>query len=231
MKLENHKGALPLSLFGDGEHETDNSLISQNALTSNPAPTTRDSTKKSSLSNISINDLISSLYSQAEQNTSVNPIQTPSDDRLGSTQKAVLVDDDDGDFDDDSWEFKGSLSRSIGESQTSTPADEDSHIRYSTDVELKEYADFYSKLKDELYVVARCHLDNLKVGRFVNIFTFPPQFLNLFKGLNFLNMLCARKLEVKLLFVAKMPALKLLIRKLRLVALFGLFLWSISCFL
>lgn len=165
VKLENHKGALPLSLFGDGEHETDNSLISQNALTSNPAPTTRDSTKKSSLSNISINDLISSLYSQAEQNTSVNPIQTPSDDRLGSTQKAVLVDDDDGDFDDDSWEFKGSLSRSIGESQTSTPADEDSHIRYSTDVELQEYADFYSKLKDELYVVARCHLDNLKKAR------------------------------------------------------------------
>lgn len=164
VKLENHKGALPLSLFGDGEHETDNSLISQDALTSNPAPPTRDSAKKSSRSNISISDLISSLYSQAEQNTSVNPIQSPSEVHLGSTQKAVLVDDD-GDFDDDSWEFKGSFSRSIGESQTLTPADGDSHIRYSTNVELKEYADFYSKLKDELYVVARCHLDNLKKAR------------------------------------------------------------------
>lgn len=184
MKLENHKGALPLSLFGDGEHETDNSLISQDALTSNPAPTASDSAKKSPRSNISINDLISSLYSQAEQNTFVNPIQSPNEDHLGSTQKAVLVDDD-GDFDDDSWEFKGSFSRSIGESQTSTPADGDSHIKYSTDMEQKEYADFYSRLKDELYVVARCHLDNLKVGRFVKIFIFPPQFVKLFKGLNF----------------------------------------------
>ncbi|KDO59500.1 hypothetical protein CISIN_1g048300mg [Citrus sinensis] len=164
VKLENHKGALPLSLFGDGEHETDNSLISQDALTANPAPTASDSAKKSPRSNISINDLISSLYSQAEQNTFVNPIQSPNEDHLGSTQKAVLVDDD-GDFDDDSWEFKGSFSRSIGESQTSTPADGDSHIKYSTDMEQKEYADFYSRLKDELYVVARCHLDNLKKAR------------------------------------------------------------------
>lgn len=44
-------------------------------------------------------------------------------------------------------------------------------------------------------------------------------------------MRCARKLEVKLLFVAKMSMLKLLIRKFRLVALFGLVLGSINSFL
>lgn len=164
VKLENHKGALPLSLFGDGEHEIDNSLIYQDALTSNPDPTARVNAKTSPRSNISINDLISSLYSQAERNSSVNHMQSPSEDHLGSTQKGALIEDD-GDFDDDSWEFKGSFSRSIGESQTSTPADGDSHIKYSTNVEQKEYADFYSKLKDELYVVARCHLDNLKKAR------------------------------------------------------------------
>lgn len=181
MKSENHKGALPLSFFGDGEHQTDDSLIYQDASTANPAPSTRDTAKKSPRSNISINDLISSLYNQADQNTSVNHMQSPCEDHLGSTQKAVLIDDD-GDFDDDSWEFKGSFSTSIGESQISTPADGDTHVKYSTNVEQKEYADFYSKLKDELYAVARCHLDNLKVGRFVKIFTFPHNLSSCLRG-------------------------------------------------
>ncbi|KAJ4719487.1 putative Nucleolar GTPase [Melia azedarach] len=35
-------------------------------------------------------------------------------------------------------------------------------MKYSTKVEQKDYEDFYSKLKDGLFLVAQCHLDNLK---------------------------------------------------------------------
>lgn len=176
VKTENHKGALPLSFFGDGENETDDPLDYQDALTSNTAPSIKESPKKSFGSSIPITDLISSLYSQAELNTSVNHTQSPSDKNLGSTQDVDDSDliDGDGDFDDDSWEFKAAFSGTVRENQISNPAHGDSHMKYSTKVEQKDYEDFYSKLKDGLFLVAQCHLDNLKVGRFLRSFLVPP---------------------------------------------------------
>ncbi|XP_044466434.1 uncharacterized protein LOC123196453 isoform X1 [Mangifera indica] len=133
-----------------------------------------DDIKKSQGSRVSISDLITSLYNQAEQKAPVNHSQKPSEIGLDSLIKAVdsnLVDGD-GDLDDDSWEFKDAVSRTVDE-QISVPGLEDPHVKHSTKVEpkklieQKDYADFYSKLEDELWFVAQCHLDNLKVVRFV----------------------------------------------------------------
>ncbi|XP_031281329.1 uncharacterized protein LOC116139819, partial [Pistacia vera] len=173
-KLESHRGALPLSLFGDGDIETNDSSIHQDVPNYNLASSTTDDIKKSQGSSVSISDLITSLYSQAEQNTPVNHTQNPSEKGFNSVQKVVdsnLADGDgDGDFDDDSWEFKGAVSRTVDD-QISVPGLGDSHVRHSTKVEpkklieQKDYADFYSELEDELLFVAQYHLDNLKKER------------------------------------------------------------------
>ncbi|KAL5850811.1 hypothetical protein ACOSQ4_008824 [Xanthoceras sorbifolium] len=166
VKFENRKGALPLSLFGDDELQTDNDLIPQDVSTHSLTSTIND-IKTSHRSTISLNDFISSLYNQAEQNTSVNHSRSKSENALDSMHEVVdsnLVVGN-GDFDDDSWEFKCAFSGSVAIIQTPLPNHGDSHITYSTKVESEDYVDFYSKLEHELCFVSRCHFDNLKKAR------------------------------------------------------------------
>ncbi|TXG65534.1 hypothetical protein EZV62_006809 [Acer yangbiense] len=166
VKIENHKGALPLSFFGDEELQTGDHLNPQDVSTHSPTSTVKD-IKTSHRSTISLNDLISNLYNQTEQNTSVNHTRSKSENALDSMHEVVdsnlVVSDDD--FDDDSWEFKGSFSGSIAINQTSVPNHGDSHITYSTKVEPKDYADFYAKLNHELCFVSQFHFDSLKNAR------------------------------------------------------------------
>lgn len=122
---------------------------------------------KNTHSNISINDLISSLYSQADKTASLNHISNPSDNEILSSQTEVgsnLVNGDD-DFDDDSWEFKGSISGTRGENQHSPLGFGDSYEECSTKTGPTNYVDFYSKLTAELCFVALSHLDHMKVGK------------------------------------------------------------------
>lgn len=159
-ELEKQKGALPLSVFGDMESETDDALAFPGVSTHMPASSKVD--LNGPASNVSIKDLLSTLYGQAEQNGSVNPRDSPNEN--GSTQQQMepdLVDDDDG-FEDDSWEFKGALSVSGDGNQKSGLGVQDSSNLYSTKAGINDYEDFYSKLKDELCFVALSHLDRLK---------------------------------------------------------------------
>ncbi|XWS64555.1 hypothetical protein CRYUN_Cryun05aG0014100 [Craigia yunnanensis] len=163
--LEKHKGAFRLSIFGDAELETDDSLRYEDVSTHKP--TSPRAGMKHTHSNISINDLISSLYSQAEKNASLNHLSNPSDNGLLSSQTEVgsnLVNGDDY-FDDDSWEFKGAVSGTRGENQNSLLGFGDSYEEHSTKTGLNDYVDFYSKLTAELYFVALSHLDNMKKDR------------------------------------------------------------------
>lgn len=160
--LEKQKGALPLSIFGDMDPETDDSLAFPVVSTNGP-PASKVSSNDPG-SSVSIKDLISTLYSQAEQNGSVNHRDSPNDNGFGSTKQEVapnLVDEDDG-FDDNSWEFKGALSGSGDGNQKSVLGVQDSSNWYSTEAGMNVYEDFYSKLKDELCFVALSHLDRLK---------------------------------------------------------------------
>ncbi|XP_044482178.1 uncharacterized protein LOC123208726 [Mangifera indica] len=145
-KSQRYRGGLPLSIFGDGELENDDSSVHQDVSNYNLASSRTDDIKKSQGLSVSISDLITSLYNQAERKAPVNHSQKPSENGLDSLIKAVdsnLVDGD-GDLDDDSWEFKDAVSRTVDE-QISVPGLEDPHVKHST----------------------KCHLDNLKVVRFV----------------------------------------------------------------
>ncbi|KAL1074673.1 hypothetical protein V6Z11_D11G305600 [Gossypium hirsutum] len=156
-----NKAALPLSIFGDEEIETEDPLKHEDV--SILKPTTTNAGLKDTRSNISINDLISSLYSQSETNTSLNPISNPSENGLLSSQIDVgssLVNGDS--FDDDSWEFKGAVSGTGGENQNSSFSFGDSYEKYTIKTELNDYLDLYSKLTTELCFVALSHLENMK---------------------------------------------------------------------
>ncbi|XP_021282646.1 uncharacterized protein LOC110415347 [Herrania umbratica] len=159
-RVEKHKGALPLSIFGDAELETNDSLRYEDV--SIHKPTSPRTVMKDTHSNISLNDLISSLYSQAENNASLNHISNPSEDLSSQTVVDSNLVNDDNDFNDDSWEFKGADSGTQGENQNSLHRYGESYEKYSTKTWLDECVDFYSKMTAELCFVALIHLDNMK---------------------------------------------------------------------
>ncbi|KAF3454458.1 hypothetical protein FNV43_RR04905 [Rhamnella rubrinervis] len=160
--LENNRKALPISLFGDEELETNESSFHQD-VSNIPAFPSTNSIKTPS-SSLSINDLISSLYSQVEHNTSENHVPTVSENGMYSATRVVELDlvKHDDDFDDDSWEFKDAFANSQVHDQTSIASVEDSSTKSSTKLQLNDCLDFYSKLKDESCFVAMSHLENLK---------------------------------------------------------------------
>lgn len=131
---KNYKEPVPLSIFGiEEEPEVDNSLNLQHELfkSSSHGKHTRTHTR-----NLSINDILSDLYSQSE------PI----------TPNVVNKDDDDDDnFGDGSWEFKDASFQSKAQNQN-----------LSFKEKLDNFVDFYSNLKNELCIVARQHLHGLK---------------------------------------------------------------------
>ncbi|XP_059439592.1 uncharacterized protein LOC132172158 isoform X1 [Corylus avellana] len=162
-RSENHREPLPMAIFSDRNLDSDDPFILKDASTVTPASNPRDSIKSPG-SNISISDLISSLYSQAEQNASVNHIPKASDHGMHSTTTMLesdLVNTDD-DFDEDSWDFKAAISGTRAEDGSSDIDLVDSEKKLSTTLELNDCVDFYCKLKDELCSVVLYHLDNLK---------------------------------------------------------------------
>ncbi|KAF5952239.1 hypothetical protein HYC85_010183 [Camellia sinensis] len=157
----NPKGALPLSIFGDEELETDNSLNIEDAFTYAPSSHLRNGISSRG-SNISIHDLLSNLYSQAEQIPSVEKTEKLTGYGLDSSDKVLdpsLMKCDD-DFDDASWEFRDASSQT--RDQTSLHSPGEAHQKFSTKLKLNNYVDFYCKLKDELSFVCKCHLGSLK---------------------------------------------------------------------
>ncbi|KAF3944434.1 hypothetical protein CMV_029092 [Castanea mollissima] len=162
VRSENHKEPLPMSIFSDGKLESDDSSILQDISSFTPTPNPK-SNIQSPDSNISINDLISTLYSQAEQHASVNNMPKESDHETHSTSTVFESDlGNSDDFDDDSWDFKDAISGTRAEDQTSDIDLVDSQKKPSSTLELNDCVDFFCKLKGELCSIALCHLDNLK---------------------------------------------------------------------
>lgn len=153
-----------MSIFSDGKLESDDSSILQDISSFTPTSNLK-SDIQSPGSNISINVLISTLYTQAEQNASVNNMPKESDHGTHSTSTVFESDlGDCDDFDDDSWDFKDAISGTRAEDQTSDIDLVDSQKKLSSTLELNDCIDFFCKLKDELCSIALYHLDNLKVG-------------------------------------------------------------------
>ena len=74
----------------------------------------------------------------------------------------------DGDFADDTWEFKDTSSGTEAEDQTGK-----SNAERPTEVDKTDYLVFFSKLKGELTLVAFCQLEKLKVCVVINIYPLP----------------------------------------------------------
>lgn len=163
LKLENHKGALPLSIFGDEEQEIDGSSNIEDIFVPHNASYSKND--RSPDSNISINDLISNLYSQAEQISPSHSVQVPnsiSDNPQDSVSNSNLVNGED-DLDDGEWEFKEGSSPMRTDNDTSLLTSEDPPKKSFSKLNLDNYLDLYSKLRKELCCHAKRHLDELKV--------------------------------------------------------------------
>lgn len=166
--MENNRKALPLSIFGDEELEMDDSSIHQDVFTHKPGLQPLNSIKSAG-SGLSIDDLVSSLYSQVEQNTSENYRPKVNENAIYSATRAVEPDlfNDDDDFDEDSWEFKDASANTKAQDQTFVTHDQDAPY---AKLHLNDCVEFYHKLKDESCFVMLGHLENLKVSEDFIIF-------------------------------------------------------------
>ncbi|KAL8528002.1 hypothetical protein ACS0TY_005713 [Phlomoides rotata] len=158
-KSNYHKGAIPLSIFGNEEPESELSSDLQDVFMNQSSFERKDNHTAAKV--VSINDLIFNLYSQSEQTSSINPAQNPNKTLLNlpSTVSSSNVVNDDDLLDGSSWDFKDA-SQMRAESEASHSSMEDTYT--STSVKLNSYLDLYSKLKEELCFVAKHHIECLK---------------------------------------------------------------------
>ncbi|XP_022150747.1 uncharacterized protein LOC111018805 isoform X2 [Momordica charantia] len=157
----NHQKALPLSIFGDEELETnDDFSINQDPSTC-ISVTHEGHYSKNPSSNVSINDLISSLYSQAEKNGSINYSPEENDNGINSSSR-MSRSDLGNDDDDDSWEFKDASPDINVPDQIYVTVLGDLPKQSSTGLQFDCYMDFYYKLNLALNPVVHGLLENLK---------------------------------------------------------------------
>lgn len=163
MKSENRNGPVPLSIFGEEEPETDTTLNIEDIFV--PKQATHTGHGLALDPSLSINDLLSNLYSQAGS-TRVHSVQLPTENGFVSTNMVSHSDlrDDGDDVEDDSWEFKDAVSEVRTENETYLPSIDDGDRSLPTQTKLDDYMDFYCKLQEKLFFVSGCHLDSLKVG-------------------------------------------------------------------
>lgn len=163
--LNYHRGAIPLSIFGDEEPESGNSSDVQDIFSHQSIPAKKSDHIASSVDSIS--DMISNLYSQAEQTSSIKTEHNLSESQLNLPSVVSnfdLVDNDDNDDGDDdgSWDFKDASE--IGfDSKASLTSAGDAYISKSSKLKLDSYLAFYLKLKEELCFIGKNHIDGLKV--------------------------------------------------------------------
>ncbi|MFS8018813.1 hypothetical protein Hanom_Chr15g01396471 [Helianthus anomalus] len=148
---KNYKEPVPLSIFGiEEDPEADNSLNLEHELFKTSTKHTRTLS-----SNLSINDILSDLYSQAQPISSdakkdlLHSTGNEYGSRVADHNDNDNDDDNDDGFADDSWEFKDA-SFQVGNQNLSFEKKRDDCVN------------LYSNLKDELCVVARRHLHSLK---------------------------------------------------------------------
>ncbi|XP_059310721.1 uncharacterized protein LOC132062095 [Lycium ferocissimum] len=162
-KLENHKGALPLSIFGDEEElEIDGSSNIEDIFVPHNASYSKND--RSPDSNVSISDLISNLYSQAEHISPVRSAQVPNSISVSpqdSVSNSSLLNGED-ELDDGEWEFKDGSSEMRIYNDISLLTFEDPPQRSFFNLNLDDYLNLYSKLRNKLCYHAKCHLDDFK---------------------------------------------------------------------
>ncbi|CAL1407314.1 unnamed protein product [Linum trigynum] len=159
-----NNGALPLSLFGDEETEPNDPVFYEVTSVQISAPETREDNRGLS-SSLSINDLVSSLYNEVEQTATASHLQNQDENGWCPTEIAFASNssNDAAILDDDySWEFKDASAVPMDEEQQSFP--KDSTIEASN-IEHSDWIDLFTKLMEELCLVAFKHVENMKQAR------------------------------------------------------------------
>ncbi|KAL3814695.1 hypothetical protein ACJIZ3_015963 [Penstemon smallii] len=161
-KSNGFRGPFPLSIFGNEESKLDDSSYIEDTFVHQSTSDPKSSLTPTPV--ISVNDLISSLYSQAEQ-PSISSVKIPTKFELNFSNEVSSSnqENDDDSLDDNSWDFKDAFSQTEIYNETSCNSFADPSI--SSKLKLNDCLDFYSKLKEELCLVAKCHFDSLKQSR------------------------------------------------------------------
>lgn len=168
MQREKPNGVLPLSFFQDEELGTSDTLVHEDNPVSACDFPARAKTKTPN-PNVSISDLISSLYSQVDEKVSVKSATESSlvngEDNSWEFQGPSLASkNSDDEFDDDSWEFQGPT-QAVKDSLKGENVWDQSQEKPVISIEPNDYKDFFHKLKTELYYIALSHLESLMVSR------------------------------------------------------------------
>ncbi|KAK9161225.1 hypothetical protein Syun_007566 [Stephania yunnanensis] len=160
-EMGNNHDALPLPIFSNHKLDSAESLFNDDIF-SHQSPHSLNNGINNQNSDISFNDLISNLYSQAEHAPAVSST-LESNTGEGHTDSNFDPVNDEADFGEDSWEFKDAFSDSILENQSSVlDMRFEATKSFSLDSQSVNFVDFYSKLKEELYFIALRHVDDIK---------------------------------------------------------------------
>lgn len=119
----------------------------------------------------SIHDMISNLYSQADQTSSTTTVHNDTQSQLNPSSvvsSSNLVDDDDDD--DSSWDFKDASPIGIDD-EASHSSTGDTYRSISSKLKLDSYLGFYLKLKEELCSAVKHHIYRIKVFTYEGSFT------------------------------------------------------------
>ncbi|KAH9612376.1 hypothetical protein KSS87_005787 [Heliosperma pusillum] len=162
----NSKEALPLSLFGDSTEETSETLNHSDELfhkqTSNPG-----NAFSGQSSMVSIHDLITNLYSQAQSVQSVGSKVELAENGVHDIQEKESPSfGEDDEWDDNSWEFKGAFREAgVGEQPSSAISGSVAHIQLEVSQNVQDYIHLYTELRNSLCFILSSQLDELQKAR------------------------------------------------------------------
>lgn len=156
-----------MSILEDEELETADDFTMNQDPSTFISVTSEGRDNKNPGSDVSINDMISSLYNQAEKNGSTN--YSPEENENGINLSSRMSHSDLGNDDDDSWEFKDASPDVNVTDQTYVTILGDLPEPSSTKLQFDCYMDFYHKLNLALNHVVHGLLGNLEVGNLMNM--------------------------------------------------------------
>lgn len=167
--LENQGKTQSPSFSSNGKEESNDVFAAQNGFCHKLTTFTgNDINSFNPGSTNAFSNFISNLYNQAEQ-TPLRYAQRPTENGFsssGSNLNSSVVNGD------DDWEFKDSFSEAKTENQNSGFEAVDSNAKFSADLKLNDFEDFYSRLKEESCILVHRHVDVLKVSAYSLLIVF-----------------------------------------------------------
>lgn len=134
------------------------SLDSQDMFVYQPASDKRIS--HTPATNLSINELISSLYVQSEQVSSMNDREKQTN--VKSNFSDAVSNSSVGQLEDIMWEFGDATQTKVGSGEYLNNIG-DMHSTPSSQMKMNNHLDFYLKLKKQLCLVIERHIEDLRV--------------------------------------------------------------------